>query len=193
MSKLTDRSSVEVVEVSLRTPPLQMPDTVSAAEDTLNKALAVSARRMGLDGPEAVQEALKRADARAFRYTSHELACQLAQTLAALDRQVKAVYVFEDYATPEDLIFAEDSPTLAINLIAWVDRKTKALAVLAQGLDRALAERCNAFIAPERGSDAGVIHVLDVQLVDDHDVRMRVGYGALLTSVHHPPIQVWKR
>jgi hypothetical protein len=36
-------------------------------------------------------------------------------------------------------------------------------------------------------------HLLDVQIVDDADVKNRVGYGAMLSSLHHRPIQVWER
>jgi hypothetical protein len=36
-------------------------------------------------------------------------------------------------------------------------------------------------------------HVLDVQVIDDEDVRDRRGYGALLKSIYQPPIQVWRR
>jgi hypothetical protein len=36
-------------------------------------------------------------------------------------------------------------------------------------------------------------HLLDVQVVEDIDVEERTGYGALLSSVHNRPIQVWER
>ena len=35
--------------------------------------------------------------------------------------------------------------------------------------------------------------LLDVHMVDDDDVETRTGYGVLLSSIHHLPIQVWER
>jgi hypothetical protein len=35
--------------------------------------------------------------------------------------------------------------------------------------------------------------ILDVQMVGDPEVEDRIGYGALLSSIHTPPLQVWKR
>jgi hypothetical protein len=55
-------------------------------------------------------------------------------------------------------------------------------------LDRALVERYAALLsAPD------LVRMLDVQVVDDHDVESCVGYGALLSSTYNRPIQVWER
>jgi hypothetical protein len=36
-------------------------------------------------------------------------------------------------------------------------------------------------------------HLLDVQVVDGADVAKRIGYGAMLSSLHNRPIRVWER
>jgi hypothetical protein len=36
-------------------------------------------------------------------------------------------------------------------------------------------------------------HLLDAQIVDDEEVKSRVGYGALLSSIHNRPVRVWQR
>jgi hypothetical protein len=35
-------------------------------------------------------------------------------------------------------------------------------------------------------------HLLDVQAVTDEDVENRVGYGAMLSSLHNRPIRIWE-
>jgi hypothetical protein len=55
-------------------------------------------------------------------------------------------------------------------------------------LDRALSDR----YADATGANQRA-YLLDVQVVDAADVANRRGYGALLTSLHHPPIKVWER
>lgn len=170
------------------TPVLYMPDAASTARDALAKTLQFCAARLNLSSPHAALEQLQQGNPLAFQYARYGLACQIAAAIGTLDPEVKAIYLFDDYATPEDLEFAEAQPNLAINLMVWVERRTKALAVLAQGLNRALIERY-----AEMFGDSQLEHLLAVQMIDDDDVRRRTGYGALLGSVHHPALEVWKR
>jgi hypothetical protein len=75
-----------------------------------------------------------------------------------------------------------------LHLIAWTQRKTVALNSLAEALDRALVQNYAELIeAPE------LAHLLDMQVVDDADVKNRVGYGTLFSSLHYRPIQIWER
>jgi hypothetical protein len=55
-------------------------------------------------------------------------------------------------------------------------------------LDRALVKRYAELI-----SEPGLVHLLDVQVVDDQDVEDCTGYGALLSSTYNRPIRVWER
>jgi len=105
-----------------------------------------------------------------------------------LDENVKAVYVVDYDATPQDLCFGEATPTSLIHLLVWAERKTGALDSLVAALGLALAQRYADLTGRPR-----LTHLLDVQVIDDADVKNRVGYGALLSSLHHRPIQVWKR
>jgi hypothetical protein len=143
---------------------------------------------MRLPGPYAVADHLRQGDRWAIGYCQYGLARQVAEYLGALDREVNAVYMYECDATPEDVCFGEGAPTLLVHLIARVGRKTSGLSALVAGLDRALVQ-CYAELAglPD------LAHVLDVQVVDEADVQSRAGYGALLSSIHMPPMQIWKR
>jgi hypothetical protein len=73
-------------------------------------------------------------------------------------------------------------------LIVWAKRKTSALDSLVEALNRALVQRYAELIGPSQ-----LAHLLDVQIVNDADVKNRVGYGALLSSLRNRPIKVWER
>ena len=77
---------------------------------------------------------------------------------------------------------------MPVHLLVWAQPKTAALNGLVETWDRALAQGYAEMINGHR-----LANVLDVQVVDDADVEKRVGYGALLSSLHHRPIQVWER
>jgi hypothetical protein len=67
-------------------------------------------------------------------------------------------------------------------------RKTAALSTLAETLSRALAKQYAVMIGVPQPA-----HLLDVQVVDDADVEKRFGYAGLLSSLHHRPVEVWRR
>jgi hypothetical protein len=117
------------------------------------------------------------------------MAKHMAASLGAMDGTVKAVYILDYDATPEDLCFGTlRGSTPLLHLIVWSERKTAALSSLLAGLDRALAR---AYADLVGGTQAKSL--LDVQTIDDADVEHRVGYAALLHAIHQRPIQVWER
>jgi hypothetical protein len=75
-----------------------------------------------------------------------------------------------------------------IHLLVWTQRKTAAFDSLVAALDRALAQAYSDTIGTR-----GVTTLLDVQVIDDADVKQRHGYGAFRAWVHLQPIQIWKR
>jgi len=178
----------KVVDVTFTAPPLLLPDIASTAEVALTQALEFCAQKMGLDSPQVVVDRLRQGDSTAFGYWHYGLAEQVAEYLAAWNEDVKAVYIYDYGATPEDSCFGEMTPAEPVHLIVWAQRKTAALESLVAALDRALVQGCADLI-----NRAKLMHLLDVQVVDDADAENRTGYGALLSSLYHPPIQVWKR
>lgn len=164
-----------------------LPDTATAMRASLQSALAFCADKMRLESPEAALQIVKQGDRTAQSYFEYGLARQLAEHLGALDPHLRAVYLFDDEATPEDMVFGTARP-LPIHLIAWVERKSGALDSLLAAMDRALLEGyVSLFDSPE------VAHLLDAQVVDDAEVGSRSGYGALLASLHHRPLPLWQR
>jgi hypothetical protein len=188
MAKVSETKQAQEVDVKLTTPPLQLPDARSTAENALTRAMDYCAKKMGLASPQAAVECLKQGDGVACGYCQYSIAGQVAESLGALDENVKSVYVCDYDATPEDLCFGEASQALPIHMIVWTKRKTGALNSLVEALDRAFAQSYANLMGESR-----LAHILDVQVVDDVDVKNRTGYGALLSSVYHRPIQVWER
>jgi hypothetical protein len=167
----------------------RLPDSASTAEIAVTEALSFCAHKMALAGPEAVIEHLQQGDSKACQYCHYSIAKKVAESIGALDRKLKAIYIVDYDATPEDMCFSEAAPTTLIHLIVWAERKTSALESLVGALDRALVQRYITVV----GTCPLMAHMLDVQVVDDDDVRNRVGYGAMLSSLHNRPIQIWER
>lgn len=168
---------------------LQLPDAASTAAHILSRAMAACAEKVECTGPEGVADRLRQNDGIACRYCLYEIAKEVAAALGSLDEHVKAVYTFDLDATPEDLCFAEpDGAMPLIHLLVWTSRKTAAFSALVAALDRALAQAYAGLL--DRPPAASL---LDAHSIDDNDVETRSGYGVLVSSVHHLPIQVWER
>ena len=187
MAKVTSNETMPEVDVSLTMPEWRLPDAASVAEDALAEGLKFCVRKMGLAGQQAAIGRLQQGDDTARGYCYYGIARHLAESLGALDENVKAVYVLDYDATADDVSLGEKKTSL-IHLIAWAERKTSALDSLVEALDRALVQHYTDLIGKHQ-----LAHLLDVQVVDDADVKNRVGYGAMLSSLYQRPIQIWKR
>lgn len=188
MSKVLTNKQTEAVNIGLATPPLRLPDATSTAEVVLAQAMEFCAQKMGLGNAEDAIGRLKQGDSAACRYCNYSVAKQVGGALGALDENVKAVYVCDYDATPEDLCFNEAPQASPVHMIVWTERKTSALNSLIAALDRALAQNYASLMGLDK-----VGYMLDVQLVDDADIQNRTGCGALLSSLYHRPIQIWER
>ena len=175
-------------DVVTSVPQLCLPDSESTADIIVTQALEFCAQNTGLTNHQVVVERLQRGDGNACEYCHYSIAKQVAESLGTMDRKIKAVYVADYDATPQDLCFSEETSGLPIHLIIWAERKTKALDSLVDALDRALVQRYADAIGARQ-----LAHLLDIQVVDDHDVENRIGYGAMLSSLHNRPIQIWGR
>ncbi|MDY6878438.1 MAG: hypothetical protein SWK90_19845 [Chloroflexota bacterium] len=188
MAEIFPTQQTNVMELEFSTPPLRLPDAESTAEFVLTKMLKFCAQKTGVDDVSAVIDHLQQNDNTACQYCRYGMAKQVGESLGALDENIKAVYTLDYDATPEDLCFGETPQTLLVHMIIWAKRKTGALDSLVAALDRALAQKYGDLIGNHQ-----LVHLLDVQVVDDADVQNRTGYGASLSSLHHRPIQVWER
>lgn len=164
-----------------------LPDLDSIARAILDAALDFCVQKMQVEDSREVLARLQAGERATFAYFEYGLVRHLAGYLAALDSEVQAVYLYDTEVTAEDSIFGEAVPEL-IHLIVLVMRKTAALDSLIGALDRSLAQAYASLIGQSRR-----VHLLDVQLVDESEANAQVGYGALLNSLYHRPLPVWKR
>ena len=178
----------EVMDSKFTTSSLQPSDVTSLAEAILIQTLEFCATKLNLENSETVAERLQQGDRITLSHWRYGLAKKGAEYPGEWDKDIKAVYIFDYEATPEDICFAEVTPDIIIHLIVWAQRKTAALNSLIDVLDRALVR-----IHVERLHMPPLKHLLDVQVVDDRDVENRLGFGALFSSLHHRPLPVWKR
>jgi hypothetical protein len=175
--------------VGTKTPELLLPDATSTAETIINEAVKFCADKMRLGDYAMVVEKLRRCEESAANYCQYSIAKQVGESLGALDSTVQAVYMVDYDATAEDICFgAERGGVEPIHVIIEVKRKTKALGALVDALDRALVQRYATLLKLEN-----LEHILDAQLVDGEDIKRRVGYGAMLSSIYRKPLQVWER
>jgi hypothetical protein len=188
MNRYAVPSQADVAEVDVRTAPLRAPDSASSAEMALEHALRYCAEKLGVGVNQGVKESVRRGEPTCRSYFDFALAREIADYLGAFDEDVRAAYIFEYEATPEDICFCEENGDPMVHLIVQVRRRTAALQSMLQALESALIRSYASLLDATETT-----HLLDVQIVDEEDISRRRGYGALLSSLHHRPLQVWER
>jgi hypothetical protein len=166
----------------------EVKDLTGITEEVLTQAIDYSARKAQLGDAQIAVDRIREGDGRVCEYCNYSLAKQVAASLGELDENVTAAYLY-DYDAPDEEFCSEKlGQALPIHLIVQAKRKTAALNAVVETWDRALTQRYMEVIGGHRPA-----HLLDVQVVDTTDVAKRIGYGAMLSSIHHPPTEVWKR
>jgi hypothetical protein len=165
-----------------------LPDGQRIAADAISRALEYCAQKLGLRDGQAALACLCEGERAVYQYCAYSLARQAAQVVGSWDEHVRSVYMIDYDATSDDLCFACEGQSWPIHVIVWTECKTHALNALTSVLDHALTRRYRGLVGRR-----DLEHVLDVQVIDDADVENRMGYGAMLASIHQRPIQVWSR
>jgi hypothetical protein len=162
-------------------------DPVSTVESVVNKALRNSANKLGIRDVKALIACIKKGDPMACSYCHYNIAKELGEVLGLWDKNVRAVYAYGyDDNTSAEECSENISPFSLVHMIIWAGRKTKALTALIEAIDRAMVKHHrNLFGFKE------LQHVLDIQVIDDEDVKSRTGYAALLKSIYQTPVQIW--
>ncbi|HSN73723.1 MAG TPA: hypothetical protein VL334_01375 [Anaerolineae bacterium] len=163
-------------------------DLSGMSEAVLAQAIEYCVQQVHLDSLQTAIDRLRAGDTLVCEHCNHSLAKQVAACLGALDENIQAAYVC-DYDPPTGLECSEEAGrALPIHLIVQATRKTAALNAVVETWDRALTRRYAELVGGRRPA-----RMLDVQVVDNSDVVRRIGYGAMLSSQHHSPTEVWKR
>jgi hypothetical protein len=164
-------------------------DPVSAVDFVVTTALTSSAQKMGVDNTDAFVTCLRNCDCAAVSYYCHDVAKELGEVLGSWSKNVRAVYACtcDDGTSGECCLGGNTASLTLIHMIVWAEKKNKALNALIDALDSALVQQHRRLLGHSQ-----LRQVLDAQVIDDEDVKNRTGYAVLLTSIHQPPIQVWR-
>lgn len=154
-------------------------------------AIEYCMEKTGARTPDDAVEAIHKGKCQACDYLKYRLAKRVGEYLGSMDDTVKSIYVYEpEYGTgAEESLDYFQGLNSGINLIAWVDRKTAALASMVISLNEVLVAACGQL----DGIGTRRRHLLDVKLADDRDVREGIGYGTLVNSLNVRPMEVWSR
>lgn len=156
------------------------------------EAVEFCAKKSGSNSPEKALKAIGNGDCCVCEYLRYALARQVAEYLGSVDESITAFYSYEpEYATGSDSVgpgYPRTQP--AMNLIARVNRKSAALSSVVASLSTALDERLRQLACSHANA---LCRELAIHLADEEDVNRRMGYGALINSLHMGPIEVWRR
>lgn len=147
----------------------------------LSRALGEAAAREGMTGS-GFLTALRAGNPgvhSAFRYA---LAQEFCSYVADLGTTFRAVYVYGS------AVEGRSGPGSDVDVIAWVTRKSDTVESLLIRLDALLARGYRKLTG--YGS---LRRLFDIHLVDDEDVELRRGYGAVVRSVWTAPVCLWRR
>ncbi len=163
------------------------------ANDMVNKALEHCGQaKFGGDAEEAAR-ALHQGRCDVCGILSGCLVQEVGEYLGRTDRMVKEVYQIQAEKSPAGAkADARSTPghNGGINLVAWVDRKSAALVALGGTLEAGIAERLRSF---DCKNSTPACYMMQIQLVDDREVRERRGYGAFVDNPYLRSTRVWRR
>jgi hypothetical protein len=188
MAGISVAEQIKTRDIRLVSAP-RLPDAAAMAMNVFSEAMTFCARKTGAADNAVVTALLKQNDKTTYAYCTYGMAKSVAASLAAMDDNVKSVYIYDCDATPQDACLGSFSQSVPlVHLIVWTERKTAALSAFIGVLDRALTQTYADLLGKHQ-----VTSLLDVQVIDDDDVERRAGYAALLGSIHHRPMQIWAR
>jgi hypothetical protein len=118
------------------------------------------------------------------------LAKGVADTIAANDQRVQAIYVFDTELSSDLQTGCELPIEVSVHQLALVSSPSAALESFIISLDRALIDSLQEL--PVRLYKE-CRWILDVKLITEYDVDNKIGYACLLGSTHSPALEIWKR
>ncbi|MBN1375413.1 MAG: hypothetical protein JXA01_04590 [Dehalococcoidia bacterium] len=162
-------------------------DSKKTVEFVVNKAMRHSGEKIGLSSIKALIACIKKGDPIACSYYQYNVAKQLGEVMGLWDKNIKAVYAYGyDDNTSAGACSENISPSSLVHMIIWAERKTNALKALIEAIDRAMVQHHRNLLGVKE-----LEHALDIQVIDDDDVKNHTGYAALLKSIYQSPVQVW--
>jgi hypothetical protein len=136
-----------------------------------------------------VRLALLRGDCIHCLCISEGLILQVGEYLGQVTGSVRAVYAVRPEGEPEGEGTQARGEGAALHLVVWIERKTAALKALVGTLETVLAASRRKLGCPFACTGC---YTLDVEMVDDRDVREQRGFGMLIRQARVEMQPVWK-
>jgi len=164
----------------------------AAIQDMAQRALAFSAQKTALSTVDEAKRSIAEGNCVVCGYLRYALSKEIGEYLGTIDTSVQGVYVYEpEYAAGALHV---DSTGLGrnrgVNLIVSVDRKNAALNSIVGSLEDAVRDGVKPLLCAKAN---GSCYAVDVKVVDVDELASRRGYGALVSSLYAPPVQLWAR
>lgn len=161
-----------------------------ACQEMITGALSFCEHKTPLRGRETIIAAFRRGDRAVGEYFHYGLAKEIGSYLGRVEPTLKAVYLYEPEEMPDEFYEQGPSPIRGLDLIAWVVNGKGGLTSIVRDLEAALAAEAQPLFGPPQ---EGMRDLLSVDVIDDRDVELRLGRGALITSIYTRPTRVWSR
>ncbi len=163
------------------------------ADKMVEKAIAECAESHFAGDRRRARQAIQLGSCETCVCLSDSLVQQISKYFGQIDQTVKAIYQYEPVMSKESSDFDVQETQerhAGINLVAWVDRKSAALNTLVETLETALSksQRDIGCIKATKGC-----YTLDLQMVDDQDVRDNRGLGIFVENPYIQSRLVWQR
>ncbi len=154
----------------------------------VERAIAACAETHFAGDERRVRLSLVRGQCESCRCVSDALVHEIGAYLGQVASSVKMIYQYEALDA-EQVAPPADHSHSSIHLIAWVERKSAALRALTGTLESFLAESKRKLGCPNAAPDC---FTLNIEMVDDRDVRERRGFGLLVDSAYLRSKPIWK-
>jgi len=152
-------------------------------DQMVDQAVAECAENHFAGDVRKVRKALLHGECEHCKCISNNLAIQIGEYLGEMDGTIKAVYQYEPIINPL-------KKSIGIHFLVWVDHKSAALKALAETLESALAESQRKLGCPNAMLEC---YTLDMEMVDDRDVREQRGLGLLVDNPNLRAQLIWSR
>ena len=170
--------------------PVKEEGYAPACREMIARTLDFCEKRTRLQGHAAVAEALRQGNRAVHDYFMYGLAKEIGRFLGEVEATVKSVYLYEPESMPGEVNGRKPDLSRSLHLIVWVDEARDGMESLVEALDHELLQQYKALAGP---SVASMRQLLSVDVTSDEDVQARRGAGALITSLHTRPLEVWGR
>jgi predicted nucleotidyltransferase len=150
-------------------------------KDVVNKALKFCVEKSSAENTTVIKNLIQENDGAVNSTFRYALGKEICRFLCKKYEEIDSCYMFGSSLSDTAKITSD------IDLIIKVKRKSRKLTRVISGLD---SKVLNYFKSNMNGNAKGLKKILDVYFVDALDVKRKIGFGSVVSSLHTPPIKI---